>query len=110
MSKQRKHIKIEAEDLPTVAVPENWKTQYENILFMRRERNAPVDTMGCEKVQNSSDDPKIQRWHCLVSLMLSSQTKDEVNFAAMERLRNHGLSVNSVIEMSDKALGDLIYP
>ena len=42
--------------------------------------------------------------------MLSSQTKDEVNFAAMERLRNHGLSVNSVIEMSDKTLGDLIYP
>ena len=59
MSKQRKHIKIEAEDLPTVAAPENWKTQYENILFMRRERNAPVDTMGCEKVQNSSDDPKV---------------------------------------------------
>ena len=61
MSKQRKHIKIEAEDLPTVAAPENWKTQYENILFMRRERNAPVDTMGCEKVQNSSDDPKVRQ-------------------------------------------------
>ena len=42
--------------------------------------------------------------------MLSSQTNDKVNFAAMERLRNHGLSVNSVIEMSDKTLGDLIYP
>ena len=62
MSKQRKHIKIEAaEDLPTAAEPENWKTQYENILFMRRERNAPVDTMGCEKVQNSSDDPKVRQ-------------------------------------------------
>ena len=42
--------------------------------------------------------------------MLSSQTNDKVNFAAMERLRNHGLSVNSVIEMSDQTLGDLIYP
>ena len=67
MSKQRKHIKIEAaEDLPIAASaapdsPENWKTQYENILFMRRERNAPVDTMGCEKVQNSSDDPKVRQ-------------------------------------------------
>ena len=64
MSKQRKHIKIEAaEDLPTAAsaAPENWKTQYQNILFMRRERNAPVDTMGCEKVQNSSDDPKVRQ-------------------------------------------------
>ena len=66
MSKQRKHIKIEAaaEDLSAaevVAAPENWKTQYENILLMRRERNAPVDTMGCEKVQNSSDDPKVRQ-------------------------------------------------
>ena len=65
MSKQRKHIKIEAaaEDLPTevVVAPENWETQYENILLMRQERNAPVDTMGCEKVQNSSDDPKVRQ-------------------------------------------------
>ena len=42
--------------------------------------------------------------------MLSSQTKDEVNFAAMQRLRCHGLTVDSILEMSDKTLGELIYP
>ncbi len=42
--------------------------------------------------------------------MLSSQTKDEVNFAAMERLRDHGLTVDSIIEIDDKTLGELIYP
>ena len=65
--KERKHIKIET--------PENWEILYENILEMRKEKNAPVDTMGCEKVQELSTDPKVQRFHCLVSLMLSSQTK-----------------------------------
>ena len=42
---------------------------------MRKDKTAPVDTMGCEKVQELSTDPKVQRLHCLVSLMLSSQTK-----------------------------------
>ena len=51
-----------------------------------------------------------QRFQCLVSLMLSSQTKDEVNFGAMERLKKHGLTVDSIIEMDDKTLGELIYP
>ena len=32
---------------------------------------------------------QVRRFQCLVSLMLSSQTKDEVNFAAMLRLREH---------------------
>jgi len=42
--------------------------------------------------------------------MLSSQTKDEVNFAAMQRLKQHGLTVDKILEISDKNLGELIYP
>lgn len=42
--------------------------------------------------------------------MLSSQTKDEVTSAAMQRLRHHGLTINNVLQTSDKMLGDLIYP
>lgn len=42
--------------------------------------------------------------------MLSSQTKDEVNFAAMQRLKQHGLNVENILEMSDDTLGKLIYP
>ena len=42
--------------------------------------------------------------------MLSSQTKDEVNFAAMQKLRTHGLTVEALLEISDDALGQLIYP
>ena len=42
--------------------------------------------------------------------MLSSQTKDEVNYAAMTRLRGHGLTVQNIIDTEDKKLGELIYP
>lgn len=42
--------------------------------------------------------------------MLSSQTKDQVTFAAMERLRARGLTVDSVLQLSDEELGKLIYP
>ena len=123
---------------------------YDNILEMRKERNAPVDSMGCERAHDTQATPTQQRFQCLVSLMLSSMTKvtfpldifrrlqytaltvfnwyffslylvvrtslicselqDEVNYAAMMRLREHGLSVDSIIEMSDETLGKLIYP
>lgn len=42
--------------------------------------------------------------------MLSSQTKDQVTFAAMERLKAKGLTVDNVLAMSDEELGQLIYP
>lgn len=42
--------------------------------------------------------------------MLSSQTKDEVNYAAMQRLKQHGLTVDNILETSDEQLGKLIYP
>ena len=73
MPKERKHVKIEA---PNQGVaPNDWPEVYDNILEMRKDKTAPVDTMGCEKVSEMSNDPKVQRFHCLVSLMLSSQTK-----------------------------------
>ena len=42
--------------------------------------------------------------------MLSSQTKDQVNYAAMLRLRDHGLNVDNMMKTSDKKIGELIYP
>ena len=42
--------------------------------------------------------------------MLSSQTKDEVTHAATNRLIDHGLDVDTVLNISDEDLGKLIYP
>src|SRR5690625_3502997 len=57
--------------------PPNWKEIYDNIVKMRSDPSAAVDTMGCEKCFDRDIDDKTRRFQVLVSLMLSSQTKDQ---------------------------------
>ena len=95
---------------PQSQPPRNWEVVYDNILEMRKDLSAPVDTMGCEKAHDRNAEPKVQRFQCLVSLMLSSQTKDEINFQAMTRLKENGLTVENLLKMDDETLGKLIYP
>lgn len=118
MAGKRKHIQPAFEAAPCAKQkdevpnwsPSNWEQVYENIREMRADKTAPVDSMGCERAHDAKASPAVQRYQCLVSLMLSSQTKDEVNFAAMMRLRQHGLTVQNILDTSDKKLGELIYP
>jgi len=99
-------VKIEYSDQP----PGNWEKCYENILSMRHSRSAPVDSMGCERAHDATAPAAVQRFQCLISLMLSSQTRDEVNYAAMMRLREHGLTVENMLSTSEEDLGKLIQP
>ncbi len=59
---------------------------------------------------NSRFFSQVRRYQVLISLMLSSQTKDQVTGGAMQRLREHGLSVDALLKMNDETLGKLIYP
>lgn len=52
----------------------------------------------------------MRRFQVLVSLMLSSQTRDQVTAAAMQKLRAHGCTVENILTTDDEALGKLIYP
>ncbi|XP_068764303.1 endonuclease III-like protein 1 isoform X2 [Struthio camelus] len=90
--------------------PRNWRQQLERIREMRSSRDAPVDHMGVDKCYDSSAPPQVMRYQVLLSLMLSSQTKDEVTSAAMLRLRQRGLTVDSILQMDDVTLGQIIYP
>jgi len=108
-------IKKELCDLPNIKedvawFPQDWEAVYLSIRKMRENRTAPVDSMGCERCNDVDAPPQVQRFQCLISLMLSSQTKDEVNFAAMTRLREHGLTVQNIIDTSEDIVGKLIYP
>ncbi|KAL1131034.1 hypothetical protein AAG570_012271 [Ranatra chinensis] len=91
-------------------MPTNWEKTLTNIREMRKSLDAPVDSMGCDMCKDEEALPEIQRYQTLISLMLSSQTKDQVTHAAMMRLREHGLTVDKVLEMDDETLGRLIYP
>ena len=42
--------------------------------------------------------------------MLSAQTKDQVTYAAMQKLKGHGLNVESVLKTDEKTIAELIYP
>lgn len=90
--------------------PRDWTTQLSFIREMRSKRDAPVDQMGAEKCYDSEAPPQVRRYQVLISLMLSSQTKDQVTGGAMQRLREHGLSVDALLKMDDETLGKLIYP
>ena len=56
-----------------------------------------VQRRNLEYVVNFKVWHQTQCW-CLASLMLSSQTKDEVNFAAMARLGNTTVQLFNVID------------
>ncbi|XP_038211698.1 endonuclease III-like protein 1 [Zerene cesonia] len=113
---KKPHVKIEFEkESPTkeekgLWEPPHWREFLVNLRNMRANNDAPVDSMGCHMCMDENAPPKVIRYQSLISLMLSSQTKDQVTFAAMERLRKRGLTVDSVLAMSDEELGKLIYP
>lgn len=99
-----------------------WVDIYNEVVNMRRIVTAPVDTMGCERIPNGinpniqATDPQTFRFQLLISLMLSSQTKDEVNFEAMKTLHEglkakgfaKGLVLEGVMSLSDYELDQYI--
>ncbi|KAK6907011.1 hypothetical protein I203_101000 [Kwoniella mangroviensis CBS 8507] len=92
--------------------PPLWEEQYRLIEEMRKNIVAPVDTMGCERPRTIVDnDPKTLRFHILISLMLSSQTKDPVTSAAVttlhETLRG-GLTARSLADASTELIQQCI--
>ncbi|KAI1811550.1 DNA glycosylase [Poronia punctata] len=82
--------------------------------------NAPVDTMGCERLASPTASPRDRRFQTLVALMLSSQTKDTVNAVAMNRLQTSlpassssssakpGLNLENILAVEPETLNELI--
>ena len=93
-----------------MSAPPNWKEIYDNILEMRKERSAPVDSMGVQSNLSDNIPPNESRFHVLFSLILSSQTKDTVNSAVMNKLREYGLTVEHIRNTSVEKLTELIHP
>lgn len=106
----------------TVAAPSDWQELYDAAKEMRltgAATNAAVDTMGCERLALPTASPRDQRFHTLVALMLSSQTKDTTNAAAMRRLQTElpphtegappGLNLENMLAVAPETLNGLIW-
>jgi len=89
--------------------PTDWRETWDLIIELRSDRTAVVDSMGCESAAAVCADDNERAYHSLISLMLSSQTKDTMNFLVMTRLREWGLSVASVSAVPEDRLRELIY-
>ncbi|KAK0613415.1 DNA glycosylase [Immersiella caudata] len=106
----------------SVSPPTGWEEVY-NVAFSMRlpggaAANAAVDTMGCERLAAPTASVKDRRFHTLVALMLSSQTKDTVNAEAMKRLQRElpaareggevGLTLENMLAVDEGVLNELI--
>ncbi|KAM7216285.1 putative endonuclease III [Rhypophila decipiens] len=104
-----------------VSPPSDWEEIYRLVKEMRLSgpaANAAVDTMGCERLASPQASPRDRRFHTLVALMLSSQTKDTVNAEAMIRLKNElppyeegkppGLNLENMLAVDPALLNELI--
>ncbi|KAK3948228.1 hypothetical protein QBC32DRAFT_327973 [Pseudoneurospora amorphoporcata] len=104
-----------------VEPPSDWEEVYKLVKEMRISgpaANAAVDTMGCERLASNNASARDRRFHTLVALMLSSQTKDTVNAEAMLRLKKElpphaegaepGLNLENMLAVEPAVLNELI--
>jgi endonuclease III len=75
-----------------------------------RVTNKHLEPRGCDRVGEDMDDDKLRHFYVLISLMLSSQTKDTMTDAAMDRLIEKGFTVQNGIDIDVDELGKIIYP
>lgn len=93
-----------------MSAPPQWCEWLQMIRKMRSTRSAPVDTMGCAQLASRTATPSVARFQTLVALMLSSQTKDAVTAAAMQRLQPLPLTVQGILATEEARLAELICP
>lgn len=112
LRRRRAQVKVEYDGKvePKHWEPPDWSKQLGHVRQMRSARDAPVDLMGAEKCYDTHAPDEVRRYQVLVSLMLSSQTRDQVTSAALQRLRAHGCTVDNIVNTDDDTLGQLIYP
>jgi endonuclease-3 len=103
--------------------PENWERIYDLVMKMRTEggvaADAAVDTMGCHTLAQPEASPRDQRFQTLVSLMMSSQTKDTTNYVVMQKLYKElpaatpggkaGLNLENILAVPAERLNELIW-
>lgn len=117
-SKAEERDKVNTKSKPKQKVvtfnpPEDWEATYASIKLLRKERNAPVDSMGSEVLAEKCHGDKVFRFQVLSSLLLSSQTRDQQVSKAIKNLQN-GLKpsfcVDAVLEMDQDAIMELVRP
>lgn len=120
--KPARNIKNEETGEVEIHAPSDWKEMYDCVKEMRLNgtaRNAAVDTMGCERLHEEKANPRDKRFHTLIALMLSSQTKDTTNAVVMRKLQTElpaykqeapvGLNLENILAVEPELLNKMIW-
>lgn len=103
-----------SDGLPQESAPENWEQIVEGIRCMRLDKDAPVDLFGTHQLIDLEVNKETQQFQALVAAMISSQTRDAVTGAAMQRLRAipGGLNVSQIASdaIEVDALAEILKP
>lgn len=122
-------MELTADEARKIKVPRRWKEVYDLLEKQRDDIVTPVDTMGCEengleerradrgrlradgKEEDDKEKEQRRQFTTLVSLMLSSQTKDPVTADAVYKLQTRlpdGLTLASLRDAPHDQLIDCI--
>jgi len=89
----------------------DWKNDLALIKRLRARRDAPVDSIGCERLADVKASQADFEWQCLVAAMLSSLTRDQATAEAMASLHAAKMtSVQRVAMATPQRLAKLIKP
>ncbi|KAK9241337.1 DNA glycosylase [Lipomyces kononenkoae] len=94
---------------------ERWLKVRDLVIEVRERVPAPVDSMGCHVLPDEivrTNSIASQNLQILISLLLSSQTKDQHTFAAVQGLRAHfhphEITPERILSLSDETLDSII--
>lgn len=88
--------------------PRSWRLDFPIISELRQVRDAPVDSVGCERLADTRAPKRDFEWQSLVAAMLSSQTKDQATAEAMKALHRHGNTAARIASTPVQKLDRLI--
>ena len=91
--------------------PPEWQEVWHGIELMRKnpKYTAAVDTMGCAVEIAPKISKSDKAYHCLIGLMMSSQTKDEITHATLKYLvEEQNLSVPTILKTKESDLNEWI--
>ena len=87
-----------------------FEEDYKLILEMRKKKTAPVDSLGSSNcIKQKNIDFKIYKFQNLVSLLLSSQTKDDITYSTTQKLVEYGLTIDNMIKIPVEKLTEIIF-
>lgn len=89
-------------------VPENFYRVWDIVVCLRKDRDAPVDIWGCDKVVDPKAPRDVFEFQILVAAMLSSQTRDRCVKDAMDNLLRADLSVGGILALTEEEIDEKI--